>query len=582
MTQQRDDAVVVTPAHSHLEAQLHEARRRFRVVFDLSPLAMGLTRGETGTYSEVNDALCELLGRDADELIGMSAADILHPDDVHLADPAGAAARAAPDGRGQVEMRLIRKDGAVLHALVTLAWIDAGDGVPYLLAQMEDITARRAAEAMLRHQADSDALTGLANRAHLARVLADLARRRARVAALFVDLDGFKIINDTRGHDVGDQVLVEVARRIAARMGPDDLVARFGGDEFVVLLGGDDPSDAAADVQASRITEALVRPVETDAGPVRVTASIGLSVDHVELHDPMAPVQQADAAMYRAKSLGKNRSQTYGPLLHRQTMHYRRTEMSLRSALSDDRFQVHYQPIVELGSSAVVGLEALVRLIDEHGVLVPPSDFIAVAEQSGLIVPLGAWVLQEGCRTLAQLREQTGRDLRLSVNVSPCQASRPDLIETVLDALDRSTLPEHLLSLELTESALLNADDLTLGQLVELRDRGLGISLDDFGTGYSSLTHLRRFPVTQIKIDRSFVAGMVTSPSDHAIVSAVTRLAHDLGMGWVAEGIETSAQHRAVSSLGPGLGQGYLFGRPVPVEVLRARLTDSSADCSTA
>jgi diguanylate cyclase (GGDEF)-like protein/PAS domain S-box-containing protein len=319
---QRESPAV--PVHdaalARVEEQLREAERRFRVVFDLSPLAMGLTLGETGTYAEVNGALCELLGRDADELVGMSAADILHPDDIPLAEPAGAAALAAPDGRHRLEMRLVRKDGEVLTTLVTLAWVAAGDGVRYLLAQIEDITARRAAEETLRRQARLDGLTGMANRAHLGRVLDDLSARHAPVTALFLDLDGFKVVNDTRGHDIGDEVLVEIARRVSGLVRRDDLVARIGGDEFVILLRSEeDRSPAVADGVATGIVRALARPVDTGAGPVRVTASIGTAAGRVDPQDPMRLVQQADAAMYQAKSLGKNRCEAYGPHLDRRT-----------------------------------------------------------------------------------------------------------------------------------------------------------------------------------------------------------------------------------------------------------------------
>ncbi len=570
-------------ALAQVQEALREAERRFRVVFDLSPLAMGLTLGETGTYAQVNGALCDLLGRDADELIGMSASEILHPDDVRLADPAGAAALAAPDGRHRLEMRFVRKDGQVLTVLVTLSWVAAGSGNRYLLAQMEDITARRAAEEMLRRQAELDGLTGLANRARLGRALGELATRSASAAALFLDLDGFKIINDTRGHDVGDQVLVEVGRRVSSLVRCEDLVARFGGDEFVVVLDSDeDGALLSADLVASEVEHALVRPVDTDAGPVRVTASIGIATGRVDPDDPMQLVQRADAAMYQAKSLGKNRRESYSPHLHRQTMEYRHTELSLSTALEDDRFRVHYQPIVEVSSARVVGFEALLRLIDEDGRLVAPGTFISVAEQSGLIVPMGAWVLRESCRALASLRHETGRDLHMSVNVAASQASRPDLSETVLAALSDAGVPEYALSLELTESSLLGADVLTLSQLVALRERGLGIGLDDFGTGYSSLTYLRRFPVTHLKVDRSFVEGMVACTSDLAIVSAITRLADDLGLGWVAEGIETAEQWQAVSCLGTGLAQGYLFGRPMPLDAVRAVLAEPALDLSRA
>jgi diguanylate cyclase (GGDEF)-like protein/PAS domain S-box-containing protein len=548
--------------------QLRDSENRFRSVFDSSPLPMGLTLGDSGTFSLVNDALCTMVGRRADELIGRSVRDICHPDDACLTDPAGAAAAAAPDRRYAFELRLVHASGEIIVAMITLAWISGPDGSEQLLAQMEDITARRIVEDVLRRQAEEDNLTGLANRAQLGRALCELGARAARCAVLFIDLDGFKLINDTRGHDVGDEVLLEVATRLRALVRPSEVVARFGGDEFVVLCAvtGDDGSAAA--LLAERIEAALLEPIVTRSGPATVTASIGMATGVVNAEAPQELVRRADAAMYHAKRLGKDRSEFYDLRLHERAVEHQRTESALRTALEDGRFTVHYQPIVALADQRIVGFEALVRLLDAGGGIVAPDRFIAVAEQSGLIVPMGHWVLRESCRTLAELRRSTGLPLTVSVNIAARQAARADLADTVLAALDDSDLPEDALTLELTESALLESDDATLGQLTVLRDKGVVIGLDDFGTGYSSLSYLQRFPVSHLKVDRSFVSGMVSVPSDHAIVRAVTRLAHDLGLDWVAEGVETEAQRKALLALGAGFGQGYLFSPPVPAHEL--------------
>jgi diguanylate cyclase (GGDEF)-like protein/PAS domain S-box-containing protein len=554
------------------DRRLRESETRFRSVFDSSPLAMGLTIGDTGTYSDVNAALCQLLGRTRADLIGKSARDIVHPDDAFLTDPAGAAAAAAPDGRHCFELRLLHSSGSVVIAQLTLAWMDGPDGDRLLLAQIEDITARRTAEDALRHQAEMDALTGLANRSYLGRVLAEMGEDGARCAILFIDLDGFKLINDTRGHDVGDEVLIEVATRLRAAVRPSDLVARFGGDEFVVVCrangAAEDEAQTTARLVADRIETALAAPIHTQAGAAHITASIGISGGEIVPGAPQDLLQRADTAMYQAKRLGKDRRAIYDARLHERTVEYQRTEAVLRNALDEHRFIVHFQPILDLVDSVIIGFEALVRLLDEQGRTVPPDRFIGVAEQSGLIVPMGAWVLQESCRTVARLSERAGRPLSVSVNIAAQQAARSDLADTVTAALSEAGLPANALTLELTESALLDADDATLQQLVRLRKRGIQIGLDDFGTGYSSLSYLRRFPVSHIKVDRSFVSGMTSDAGDEVIVRAVTALASELGLFWVAEGVETEEQRDALRLLGPGFAQGYLFSRPVPADVL--------------
>ncbi len=545
--------------------RLRESEERFRSVFDSSPLAMAVTLGDSGTFGAVNSALCELLGRSAEELSSMSARDVCHPDDLHLTDAAGAAAMAAPDGRHRCEMRLLHASGAVVTTMVSFAYMQSPDGTGQLLAQIEDVTARRTVEEVLRRQAEQDALTGLANRAQLGRILYEMGTSGTPCAILFIDLDGFKLINDTRGHDVGDEVLLEVAARLRSAVRPSDVVARFGGDEFVVVCSNTTGEEFGIARRVSERIEHLLRcPIKTQDGPATVTASIGIADGVIDPEVPQELLQRADAAMYQAKRLGKDRREIYDDHLHARALEHQRTEAALRTALADDRFVVHYQPIVDLADSSILGFEALVRLVDEQGRLVGPDKFITVAEQSGLIVPMGAWVLRESCRTIAWLREQTGRPYTVSVNIAARQAARADLAATVRGALHASGLPESALTLELTESALLESDEATIGQLINLRDSGVVIGLDDFGTGYSSLTYLRRFPVSHLKVDRSFVSGMEFEPDDHAIVRAVTSLASELGLTWIAEGVETVAQRDLLVELGPGLAQGYLFSRPVP------------------
>jgi len=543
------------------QEQLAGSEQRFRSIFAGSPLPMALTLGTSTRLGAVNAAMCQLLGRSEAELLSLASA-ICDPADPGSVQRAARAAAAAPDGRTVFGLQLWHADGSAIETVATITALSEQDGSRNMLLQLEDVTARRAAELSLRRQAEEDPLTGLANRAHLNRLLLEQASASAGCLVLFIDLDGFKLINDSCGHEVGDEVLIEVARRLRSTVRPTDTVARLGGDEFVVLCpepaGGHDACQIA-----QRLTGALEEPILTTAGPVRVTASVGIADGRIPLADPTELLHRADVAMYRAKRLGKDRSELYDTELHRQAISRARTETALRTALDDGRFTIHYQPIVKLATGRVVGFEALVRLVDEDGMLVAPDSFIAVAEQSGLIIPMGGWVLRQACRTVATLRRTSGMDLFIAVNVAASQVGRQDLIATVDAALVEAGLPERALSLELTESALLEADARTLDQLTTLRSAGVHIALDDFGTGYSSLAYLRTFPVTHLKVDRSFTSGIAERSGDLAIVRAIAGMAHDLGLGCVAEGVETEQQRRLIDELGVPYGQGYLFAKPV-------------------
>ncbi len=573
------DREIVTIRLAEREAQL-------RAVFDASAIPQALMAEDSRDFAIVNDAFCRLVGYPREQLIGMSARALTHPDDIGIIEEARRAAAQRPGGQQRVERRLIGADGGIIDTDTSLTWIHMPGGGRMLLQQLSDITAQRRAERDAMAQAETDSLTGIGNRLHLVRAIDELERAGEGFGIVFLDVDSFKSINDARGHEVGDEVLKEVARRLTEASQPGDMVVRFGGDEFVVLCrgigmaartaAGDDPGlsplSRAVRQVADTAQRILTEPIETSDGPATITVSIGICDDTIPVARALDRLQYADTAAYQAKRLGEDRKVVYDSGLHRQTTEYRRILALLRTALEEDRFVVHYQPIVDAADGRLVGVEALVRLRDEGGHLVPPGQFIDVAERSGLIVPMGSWVLAEACRTAADLRRSTGEPVHVSVNVAARQASRPDLPDIVDRALVDAGLRPDALTLELTESALLEADSSTLVRLHEMSARGIEIALDDFGTGYSSLTYLRQLPVTRIKVDQSFVSAMTTDPSSAAIVKAVTSLARDLGLTWVAEGVETAEQWAALQQLGSGLAQGFYFARPQPLPMLRHSL----------
>ncbi|MHB1533450.1 MAG: putative bifunctional diguanylate cyclase/phosphodiesterase [Acidimicrobiales bacterium] len=453
---------------------------------------------------------------------------------------------------------------------------------------VQDITERKAAEAVISFQANHDALTQLPNRARFLECLTDALDRCRRadrpggVAVLFLDLDRFKWLNDSLGHAAGDRVLTELARRLVSVTRPSDTVSRFGGDEFVLLCEGVGETEATN--LANRVVAALRKPVTTGREETTVTASIGIALAPASGagHTPETLVRDADAAMYQAKDSGRDQIRVFDPSTHLLAVARHEMENALRGGIQRDEFVVHYQPEVNLATGAIVGVEALVRWNHPLRGLLAPGEFISVAEETGLIVPLGAAVLREACKVMAAWQKDDPRrsTMSVSVNLAARQLLVDDLVDVVADALSTSGLRPELLCLEITESVLLEDSGASARALNRLKSLGVRIAVDDFGTGFSSLTYLKRFPVDILKIDASFVDGLIRSREDRAIVASVIDLAHAFGLVTIAEGVETPEQLAELQALGCEQGQGYHWSRPLAPEDadgwIAAYLTDPS------
>ena len=546
------------------QALLAEAQRTAR----LGSYRWNLVTGEV-TWS---DEMHRLLGFDAGEVQDHAAAfaSRIHPDDVEVVEAAWAASRRG-DPLTSMRLRIVLPGGDV-------RWIDAHtqlvtdeNGSPArLVGTMQDVTDRKVAEDAVAHQALHDALTGLPNRRlfldRLEHALAARARTSSGVAVLFIDLDRFKWLNDSLGHAAGDELLVEVAHRLRASVRPGDSVARFGGDEFVVLCEDLD-GVAAAERLAARFAAELARPAEVAGEETMVTVSIGIAYSPPGCDDdtPETLVRDADAAMYRAKDRGRDRFETFDAETRLLAVARHETANALRRGMDRGELVVHYQPQVDITTTQVVGVEALVRWRHPDRGLLPPSEFIPVAEETGLIVPLGVRVLTEACRQVCawQPSEPWRHPINLCVNLSARQLMAPDLHDVVAAALAASGLEPSRLCLEITESVLLEDAVASSRALHRLKALGADVGVDDFGTGFSSLTYLKRFPVDILKIDRSFVEGLGTSREDRAIVAGVVDLAHAFGLTAIAEGVETIDQLAELRAIGCEQGQGYLWSQPL-------------------
>ncbi len=533
-----------------------------------------------GTIVYQSSSVERVFGLRPDELVGRPLSDWIHPSDLDAVLPALGPVGGGTAVRPLIECRLRRGDGSWPHVETALNDLFGDPSVNGLVLNSRDVSERHALEAELRARALRDDLTGLANRAlfsdRVTHALSRAQRRPGPNAIVYLDLDGFKGVNDTLGHAAGDLLLKEVARRLQACVRPQDTVARLGGDEFAVLL--EDASENEAVLVARRIIAAGAEDVDVAGRHVRTRFSVGIAVadatpeGHVDADEL---VSRADAAMYAAKTEGAGSFEVFDPGMRAAALERVSLKHDLQWAVEANELQVNYQPIIRLADSRVVGFEALLRWNHPKRGVLPPAEFIGLAEESGLIVSIGSWVIREAClqaRHLADAYPERG-PLGMSVNVSTRQLQHPGLVEDVVAVLAESGCDPHLLTLEITESTSVSDPEATISRLKELKDLGVRLAIDDFGTGYSSLSYLRRFPVDQLKIDRSFVAGLGHNDSDTAIIASVIGLAHAMGLEAVAEGVESVGQMEHLTRLNCDHAQGFNWCRPSAIEALEEWLT---------
>ena len=560
------------------ETSMRVSEERFRSLVQNSTDTT-FVMGAEGRIFYASPATLSMFGRNPEDLLGMRATELVHPEDRPRVEAQLAALVEIVKVTEPIQFRVEHADGTYRYAEAVVSNLRDNPSVAGYVGNLRDITERKEAESQLLHVALHDPLTGLPNRTLILdradQMLVRSRREYRPVAALFVDLDNFKDINDSLGHDAGDKVLQAVAHRFVGILRESDTVGRLGGDEFVVLAEGASLG-AGPEMVAERLHDALREPFRIEgyaSVALTVTASIGIAGG--QRNSASELLRDADIALYRAKALGKNRSALFQPEMQTAVLDRIELDADLRCALAEEQFFLLYQPVFDLDHVSVSGVEALLRWRHPVRGVVPPDQFIPMLEESGLIVDVGRWVLFQACHQAAQWHRR-GHHLSMSVNVSMRQLEIHAFVDHIKEALAETGLDPTTLVIEITESTLMRDADATVRRLREIKDLGVHVAIDDFGTGYSSLAYLRQFPVDALKIDRSFIAAMADSPESGALIHTLVELGRTLGLETLAEGIEDNDQLLKLQQEHCDRGQGFLFSRPIEPEAIEAFLLDAA------